>query len=142
MRLVLDTTVVVAALRSGKGASRELLTTALEKRFDLLVSVPLMIEYESVLTRPEHREAAGLSSKEMSVILDAIASVADPIRLSFLWRPMLEDPDDDMVLETAANGLADYLVTFNQRDFTPVSATLGIRVGLPGTVLRELRRKP
>lgn len=142
MRLVLDTTVIVAALRSGRGASRELLTAALEKRFDLLISVPLMIEYESVLMRAEHREAAGLSAKEMSVILDAIASVAEPIRLSFLWRPILRDPDDDMVLETAANGLADFLVTFNHRDFKDASTTLGIQVGLPGNVLREFRRKP
>ena len=131
---------MVAALRSGRGASRQLLVGALEKRFVLLMSVPLMIEYESVLMRTEHREAAGLSSKEMLVILDAVAAVAEPVRLSFLWRPLLTDPNDDMVVETAANGQADYVVTFNRRDFADAGLTLGCRVDLPGTILRELRR--
>jgi putative PIN family toxin of toxin-antitoxin system len=142
MRLVLDTTILVAALRSGRGASRQLLVGAMEKRFVLLMSVPLMIEYESVLMRAEHREAAGLSSKEMLVILDAVAAVAEPVRLSFLWRPLLTDPNDDMVMETAANGQADYLATFNRRDFAAAGLKLGCRVDLPGNILRELRRKP
>jgi putative PIN family toxin of toxin-antitoxin system len=141
MRLVLDTSVMVAALRSGLGASRQLLIAALEKRMTLLASVPLMIEYEAVLTRPEHLQASGLSVREMNAVLDAVAAVAEPVRLSFLWRPTLTDPDDDMVLETAMNGQADYLVTFNQQDFDEPAAKLGCSVALPRKVLHEWRRK-
>ena len=88
---------------------------ALEGAFDLLASTPLMIEYEAVLTRPEHLEAIGLSAGEVNQILDAVAKVATPVPLRFLWRPRLKDPADEMVLETAENGGADWLVTFNIR---------------------------
>ena len=141
MRLVLDTDVMVAALRSKLGASRQLLVAGLERRITLLGSVPLMLEYEAVLMRAEHLTASGLSAKEMNAVLDAVAAVSEPVRLSFLWRPMLADPNDDMVLETAANGAGDWIVTFNQRDFRGAEARFGCRLGAPGEVLRQLRRK-
>ena len=50
-------------------------------------------------------------------MLDAVAFVAEPVRLTFLWRPGLRDADDDMVLEAAVNGQADAIVTFNHLDF-------------------------
>jgi hypothetical protein len=42
---VLDTDVLVAAVRSDAGASRLLLTAALGRRYQVLVSVPLMLQY-------------------------------------------------------------------------------------------------
>ena len=78
-------------------------------------SVPLIIEYEAVLTRPEHLEASGLTARNMSEVLDALVKVSITVRLRFLWRPRLKDPADEMVLETAANGAADRLVAFNLR---------------------------
>src|ERR1700687_4511009 len=101
MRLVLDTDVVVAAMRSDRGASRQLLLAALDRRITLLASVPLMLEYEAVLTRPEHLKAIGLGAEEVNVVLDAWAAVIEPVRLRFLWRPRLRDPADEMVLATA-----------------------------------------
>lgn len=139
MRIVLDTAVVVAALRSAMGASRQLLVAALEKKFQLLLSVPLMIEYESVLTRKEHLKAAGLKVAEVKELLDALAAVAEPVVPSFRWRPMLRDPNDDMVFEAALNGQADLLVTFNKRDFEQ-PALWNLRIASPGEALRELRK--
>ena len=107
LRLVLDTDVVAAALRSDRGASRQLLLCALDDRVELLVSVPLMVEYEAVLSRREHLAVIGLTSGQVSEILDALVVVAIPVRLSFLWRPRLKDPADEIVLETAVNGAAD-----------------------------------
>ncbi len=118
-----------------------LLTEALEGRYLMLVSVPLMIEYESVLTRQEHLDASGLSSTDVQEILDAIASVAEPIRLSFLWRLLLPDPQDDMVLETAANGRADVLVTLNRRHFEPAAKTFGVNVVSPAEAIHRLRKR-
>jgi putative PIN family toxin of toxin-antitoxin system len=138
-RVVLDTDVLVAAIRSGRGASRVLLEDALRRRYQILASVPLMLEYEAVLTRPEHLEASQLSRQDVSDILDALASVADPIRLAFLWRPVLPDPDDDMVLETALNGRADLLVTLNRRHFHTASASFRVKVVSPGDALVWLR---
>jgi putative PIN family toxin of toxin-antitoxin system len=136
---VVDTDVMVAALRSDRGASRQLLLAALDRRFELLLSVPLILEYEAVLTRPQHLAACGLSSAEVGHVLDDMAAVARPVRLAFRWRPRLSDPDDDMVLETAINGTADAIVTFNQRDSVP--GTIGFRcaVILPAAALQQTR---
>ncbi len=71
----------------------------------LLVSVPLLIEYQAVMTRPEHLMA--LSAEEVGKLLDAVVNVSKPVRLTFLWRPSVRDPDDDMVLEAAVNRRAD-----------------------------------
>src|ERR1700693_2385507 len=103
---VLDTDVMVAALRSDRGASPQLLRAALNRQFEMLLSVPLILEYEAVLTRPQHLAACGLSSAEVGRVLDDLAAVARPGRLAVRWRPRLSDPDDDMVLETAINGSA------------------------------------
>jgi predicted nucleic acid-binding protein len=94
-----------------------LLLAALDQRFELLLSVPLILEYEAVLTRPQHLAARGLSSAEVGRVLDDLAAVARPVRLAFRCRPRLSNPDDDMVLERAENGNASAIVTFNQRDF-------------------------
>jgi putative PIN family toxin of toxin-antitoxin system len=123
LRLVLDTNVLVAALRSDRGASRKLLLAALDREIQVIVSVPLMIEYEAVLTRPHNLAAIGLSIEEMTVVLDAVAAVAEPVLLHFHWRPQMKDPADEMVLETAVNGRADRLVTFDLRHLRPAASS-------------------
>jgi putative PIN family toxin of toxin-antitoxin system len=136
---VLDTDVLVAAFRSDRGASRQLLRGALYRRFELLLSVPLMLEYEAVLTRPEHLAACGLSAGEVERVLDDLASVARQVRLAFRWRPRLSDANDDMVLETAVNGNADAIVTFNQRDFEAAQRDFDCAVILPREALAWMR---
>ena len=136
---MLDTDVMVAALRSSRGASRLLLLGALDGGFQLLLSVPLILEYEAVLSRPEHLAACGLSAAEIGRVLDDLAGIAQPVSLSFRWRPRLSDPDDDMVLETAVNGNADAIVTFNQRDFEAAVRDFGCAVILPGAALGQMR---
>lgn len=118
---------MVAAIRSDAGASRRLLVAALEQRFTMLVSVALMVEYEAVMTRKQHLVASKLSAEDVGVLLDAVASVSEPVRPAFLWRPSLRDADDDMVLEVAVNGRANAIVTFNRRDFRPATERLGLK---------------
>jgi predicted nucleic acid-binding protein len=126
--------------RAFDGIARVLLVGALRRRYQLLASVPLMIEYESVLTRPEHLEAAGASHDDVQAILDAIAAVTEPVTLDYLWRPTLPDADDDMVLETAVNGRADALVTFDPRDFSLAMMTFAIRIQSPAEAVAWIRR--
>lgn len=143
MRLVFDTDTMVAAIRSDAGASRRLLQSILERRHELtlLVSVPLLIEYEAVMMRPEHLRAANLSAVDITALLDAVAAIVEPVRLAYLWRPTLPDADDDMVLEVAVNGGAYGIVTFNQRDFEPSAKHFGIVVLPPGRAVRLLERR-
>jgi len=136
---VLDTDVLVAAFRSDRGASRQLLLAALDRHFELLLSVPLMLEYEAVLKRPEHLAACGLTAGEVERVLDDLASVARQVRLAFRWRPRLSDANDDMVLETAVNGNADAIVTFNQRDFEEARREFDCAVILPREALDQTR---
>jgi len=138
---VLDTSVMVAALRSSREASRQLLLGALTHRFELLLSVPLLLEYEAVLTRAEQLTAFGIGRRDVERALDDITSVARPVRLSYRWRRQLSDAKDDMVLETAVNGNADAVVTFDQADFAPLGERFDCRVMLPREALCELRGK-
>ena len=131
---------LVASLRSDRGASRQLLIGALDRAFEVLVSVPLIIEYEAVLTRPEHLDASGLTPREVNEVLDALVKVSVPVYLRFLWRPQLKDPADEMVLETAVNGAADRLVSFNVRHLADAARGFGIRAVRPCDVWREIRR--
>ena len=74
---------MVAAIRSDAGASRRLLVAALEHRFTLLLSVALMVEYEAVMTRAQHLAASKLTAQDVGILLDAVASVGEPVRPSF-----------------------------------------------------------
>jgi predicted nucleic acid-binding protein len=116
------------------------LLAALNRQFELLLSVPLTLEYEAVLTRPQHLAACGLSNTEVGRVLDDLAAVARPVRLAFRWRPRLPDPDDDMILETAINGRASAIVTFNQRDFADAGKDFNCAIILPGAALQQIRR--
>jgi putative PIN family toxin of toxin-antitoxin system len=139
MRLVLDTDVLVAAFRSERGASRELLIAALDERFVLLASTALWLEYKAVLTRRLHLTATGLSAAEVRDVLAALALVAEPVPIHFLWRPVLAHAEDEHVLDLAMNGRADMLVTFNQDDFVEASKTFQIEVVTPAAALQRLR---
>jgi len=141
LRIVLDTDVLVAALRSDRGASRQLLISALDGKIEVLVSVPLVVEYEAVLTRPEHLQASGLTVVEVNEVLDALVKVSVPVLLRFLWRPRLKDPADEMVLETAVNGSADRLATFNVRHLAVAAREFGIRVLRPRDLWKEIQRQ-
>ena len=138
MKVTLDTDVVVAALRSRRGASRAWLRAILSGEATLLLSVPLALQYEAVLTRPEHLVASGASVDQIGMLLDALCAVCTPVEVSFLWRPMLRDTDDEMVLEAAVNGRAGRLLTFNQRDFADADR-LGVWVEQPGPAWRSWR---
>jgi len=140
MRLVLDTDVVVAGMRSPTGASAGLMLAAIEGRVILVMSVPLAIEYEAICSLPQHRLAAGLSEQECRIFLDGMVALAEPVESHFLWRPQLRDPADEMVLEAAVNGHADAIVTFNARDFGTAPSRFGIDLLSPGQTLRRLRK--
>ena len=140
VRVVVDTDVIVAAMRSPSGASAAILRTARQGRITLLVSVPLAMEYEATCSEAEHQLAAGLTEREVQIFLDAVMAMAEPVKIHFLWRPQLRDPGDEMVLETAVNGRADALVTFNVRDFGTVPARFGIEVMIPREAIGRMRR--
>ena len=140
MRVVLDTNVLVASFRCATGASRALLKDAFARRFTMLASPTVFMEYEAVLKRKEHLKAAGARLSDVDTLLNALAIVIEPVEVSYLWRPQLKDPADEMVLEAAVNGQANWIVTFNMKHFYEATMRFGITAKTPGEGLRTLRR--
>jgi putative PIN family toxin of toxin-antitoxin system len=137
---VLDTSVIIAALRGRTGASNAVLERVARGQVRPLVSTALFLEYEDVLKRPEIRLATAMSEEDVEGFLSALARAAGAVEVNFRWRPQLSDPKDELVLEAAVNGEADALVTHNLRDFEPAARVFGLRVLLPRDVLKELGR--
>ncbi len=139
LKLVLDTSILVSALRSRHGASRELLRLLASDTFTALVSVPLFLEYESVLKRPEHLQASGLLRPELvERFLDTFLLHSEPVAVSYLWRPQLRDPADEMVLEAAVNGQAEWIVTHNVRHFAVAAKKFNLGISAPRPIVQKL----
>jgi putative PIN family toxin of toxin-antitoxin system len=136
---VLDTNVVVAAMRSPTGASAALLIAARRSELTMLANVALAVEYEATCRLAEHRIAAGLDLDEVDIFVDAVLALVEPVETHFMWRPQLRDPADELVLEAAVNGQADAIVTFNLRDFGDAPARFGIDMLRPAEALRRIR---
>lgn len=136
----MDTDAIVAAMRSPTGASAAIIRKARQGKVVLLLSVPLAMEYEAVCIRPEHQLAAGLSEREVRMFIDAVIAIAEPVKIHYLWRPQLRDPSDEMVLETAVNGRANLLVTFNVRDYGAAPARFGIEVMTPREAVERITK--
>lgn len=88
------------------------------------------------------QKCAGLSVQEVIEVVNALIRISEPVQIRFLWRPLLSDPADDMVLETAVNGRADGLVTFNEADFGPAARKFAFRILRPSEALRRVRAHP
>ena len=134
-RIIIDTNVLVSALRSRAGWSFDLISRVGAGQFQHVVTVPLVMEYEDVLHRPGMVRVPGSAVDDL---LDYLCSIALRQRVHFLWRPKLADIKDDMVLEAAVNGQCHSIVTWNVRDFA-AAAGLGIQVVSPDVFLRHLK---
>lgn len=138
MRLLLDTDVVVAAMRSPRGGSAELLRRIDNGAATMVLSVALALEYEAKCMLAEHRLAGGLTALEVGIFVDGLIAMAEPVQSHFRWRPQLHDPGDELVLEAAVNGRANAIVTFNEKDLRDAERSFGIAVIRPGEALRRM----
>ena len=138
MRVVIDTNVLVSALKSQRGAAFALISLLPSEHFQPALSVPLYAEYQDVLTRPEHL-IENLSTKDIQRFLRYICKISHRQNIFFLWRPRLKDPKDEMVLELAAASQSRYIITYNLRDFKGVER-FGIKALTPAAFLKKIRR--
>ena len=133
MNVVIDTNVLISALKSKQGASYKLIMALPKGLFVPNVSVPLFLEYESVAKR--QGLISKLSSQEIDSILEYFLSKSSIRKIFFLWRPFLKDPKDDLVLEVAVESQSEYIITFNTMDFKGCSK-FGIKVVTPQEFIR------
>ncbi len=138
-RVVIDTNVVVSALRSRRGASHKLLLLIDSGKFETCLSVPVLLEYEDVCKRLVGQ--VPLTESEVDDVLDYLCREAEHVTVYYLWRPFLNDPKDDMLLELAVAGGCDYIVTYNLRDFQGVER-FGIGLRTAKELLQEIGELP
>ena len=134
-RIVLDTNILVSALRSRHGPSFALVQAVRDGHATICCSPALFLEYEDVLMRPKQLEAFGLNAADIEVVLADLASYVWPVTTHYQWRPQLRDPSDEMVLEAAVNAPGAVIVTYNARDFSPASS-FGVKVLNPEQTFR------
>ena len=134
-RIVIDTNVLISGLRSRNGASFKLLTLFGLDKFVVSVSVPLVLEYEEAAKFFSRKFR--LSHKDIDDILDYLCSISDHRKIHFLWRPVLRDPSDDMVLELAVESESKYILTYNKKDFRGAEK-FGIDVVTPKEFLIQI----
>jgi len=139
LRIVIDTDVLLSAFISPTGASRELVLDALDGKFSLLLSTSLLVEYEALLRRSQHLARAKATDADATEILDALAGICVPVVFDYQWRPTGAHRDDELVIETAINGHADALATFNLKDMRDAGALFGFHAQRPGPLLRRIR---
>jgi len=134
-QIVVDTSTLVAALRSKQGAAYKLLTLIDSAKFETNISVPLILEYEDAAKRLIGEILP--TARDIDNILDYVCAIANHRAIFYLWRPCLKDPKDDMVLEVAVTAQCDFIVTYNQRDFQGTEQ-FGIRVVTAKEFLQEI----
>lgn len=135
LQIVIDTNVIVAGLRSNRGSAFQLLQLIGTGKFDINISVPLILEYQDVLFR--QLSALRFSKGDISDLIDYFCFVGKRHEIFYLWRPTLRDPEDEMLLELAVKAQCDYLVTFNVRDFQG-SEQFGIKIVTPIEFLQAI----
>jgi len=134
MKIVIDTNVLVAALRSRRGASFKLVSVLPSDKFAIAISVPLVFEYEDALKR---LESSAITEQDIGDFIDFLCEICHHQEIFFLWRPFLPDPSDDHVLEVAVAAGCDTIVTYNKRDFRDIEH-FGIRILDPRELLSEI----
>jgi putative PIN family toxin of toxin-antitoxin system len=137
--MILDTDVVIAAIRSTKGASAEIIRRVLRGEIRIELTVAMTLEYEAVATRNEHLVAGELTATEALNLIDTLAALAQPVDIHFRWRPQLRDADDEMVLEAAINAQDRTIVTFNTKDFAMAADKFDVTLLKPRQLLEKLK---
>ena len=133
--VVIDTNVFISAQRSQKGASAKLVSLIGTGAFEIHISVPLALEYESVLMR--QRTELGITQDDVNDLVDAVCALAQRHNIHFLWRPSLPDEKDEMILELAVAAQCEYIITYNRRDFPGVEQ-FGLAILDPRTFLQKI----
>lgn len=134
-KIIIDTNVMVAALKSKRGASYKLISIIDEGKFQISISVSLLFEYEDVLKRENMNFA--LENEEIDNILDYICKIADRREIFYLWRPYLKDPRDDLILELAVESESDFIITYNKKDFESIDK-FGLQALTPKEFLEKI----
>lgn len=135
IKVVLDTNILFAGIYSANGASFKVLQHLAAESFQIVLSTPLLFEYEDVLRRNQAK--LGLDDAKIEIILDNLCACSKFQKVYYLWRPFLPDAKDDLVLELAVAAQVSTIVTHNQKDFVGIDK-FGVEAITPKTLLERL----
>jgi putative PIN family toxin of toxin-antitoxin system len=133
LNIILDTNILVAAFRSTRGAANLFLSKLNDERWQLNVSTALLLEYEDVLKRPEMNNF--ISHLDVDIFLNGLCSISEHHNIYYLWRLLAKDPNDSFILELAVRVNADFIITYNPKDF-PAAVDFGIKLATPKEFLQ------
>jgi len=139
VRIVFDTGWFITAIRSSDGAAGELMRMVFRRRITPLMDLKLGLEYRDVALRPAHLQVSALSESEVLELIEALEAFAEPVNVTYKPRPLSSDPNDDLVLDVALNGEAEFIVTNNKKHFVPIANRFGIQVLSPAEMLFRLK---
>jgi predicted nucleic acid-binding protein len=140
LKIVLDTSALISAIRSGTGAAAEVLRLAALGKLTLLTDLKLVCEYRDVALRPQHIAASGKTSEDAEAVMNMLEAIAVPVFVLVKHRPLSQDANDDLVLDVAINGYADAVVTNNIKDFRLAAERFGIETLTPEEFLIAFRK--
>jgi putative PIN family toxin of toxin-antitoxin system len=140
VKVVLDTSALVSAIRSGAGAAAEIVRLAALGKLTLLLDLKLVCEYRDVALRPHHIAASGKTLKDAEAVISMLEAIATPVLVVIRHRPLSKDADDNMVIDVAINGHADVVVTSNVKDFASATERFGIPVLTPREFLVAIKK--
>jgi putative PIN family toxin of toxin-antitoxin system len=141
VRVVLDTSVLIAAFRSSTGAAAEVVRLTLLQELTILMDYKLACEYRDVALRAEHLSASGKTREETELLLNTLEAVAEPVMVIVRHRPFSPDADDDLVLDVAINGSADAIVSNNTKHFREPAKRFGLGLLRPAELLSGFRTR-
>lgn len=134
-QIVIDTNVILAGLRSKKGASYKLLTMLNDQRFQINISATLIFEYEEVLKREQQQ--ISLTNEDIDDIINGICYLANHHEIFYIWRPLAKDKDDDFLIDLALKCQAQFIISYNNKDLKPIEK-FGISILTPKQFLQLL----
>jgi uncharacterized protein len=110
VRIVADTNTVVSGLL-WQGPPRLLLNLARQQQVTLCTSLSLLAELAEVIARAKFGRRLRTADLSAAALVQDYARLAQLVEPQALPAPLSRDPDDDVVLATAAAARAELIVT-------------------------------
>ena len=139
MKIVIDTSVWISALITKESSARDVLRLVLEDKVTPQMSEALFYEYEEVMKRKKIQNLTPLTVEEQNTLFYAYLSSAKWNEIYYMWRPNLKDEDDNFVVELAVASGAEYIITYNIKDFKNAELVFKHKVITPEQFIKDLK---
>lgn len=142
MTIVVDVNVILSAFRSSLGASHIVLRAMISGELSFAISPAVALEYEDVLKRPgilgPH---STITNDDIETVLNALLKQARLVSPSFRYRPILDDPKDELYVECAVAAGARRIVSNDKHFRHPALAGFGMSACRAADIATELKKR-